>query len=90
MIKKFKTLDSNSRGSITLDEFKSMLEIRMHFFRDRIYSLFEEDMQKKGLKTMSFDVFIRLLSVFHPLSNREDKFKFMFRLYDFDGDGVVT
>jgi Ca2+-binding EF-hand superfamily protein len=44
LIKKFKSLDLNNRGAITIDEFRNLMEIRMHFFRDRIYALLDQEM----------------------------------------------
>ena len=90
LIKKFKTLDENSRGSLTLDEFKNLLEIRMHFFRDRIYTVLDTFMKREGFVTMNFDLFIKFLTVFHPLTSMDDKYKYMFSIYDLDGDGSIS
>ena len=30
------------------------------------------------------------MTVFHPQSEKDEKYKYMFRIYDYNGDGVVT
>ncbi|CAD8178647.1 unnamed protein product [Paramecium octaurelia] len=88
--KKFKILDKNSRQSIKIEEFKELLEIRMHFFRERIYTLIEEDMKKRKTETMDFATFMQYLTVFHPLADVESKKDYMFKIYDLDQDGKIT
>ena len=47
-------------------------------------------MESNKLITMNFDQFIKIMTVFHPQSEKDEKYKYMFRIYDYNGDGVVT
>jgi Ca2+-binding EF-hand superfamily protein len=78
------------RGEISVDELKKMLELRIHFYRDRFFELLESDMETKNITLLSFDQFLRAITVFHPQSSREEKLKYMFRVYDVDGDGQIN
>ncbi|KAM3146911.1 hypothetical protein pb186bvf_001065 [Paramecium bursaria] len=88
--KKFRQLDTSNRNSISLEQFKNLLEIRMHFFSQRIYQLIEFDMNQSSVETMDFQKFMSILSVFHPLTEKIDKLRYMFRIYDYNGDDKVT
>lgn len=47
-------------------------------------------MDRADIITINFDLFMKILTVFHPLTATEDKFKYMFRIYDLDDDGVIN
>jgi serine/threonine-protein phosphatase 2B regulatory subunit len=41
-------------------------------------------------ESANFTEFVRLLAPFSPRAPREDKVRFIFEVYDVDGDGVVS
>lgn len=42
------------------------------------------------VESANFTEFVRVLAAFSPRSPREDKVRFIFEVYDVDGDGVVS
>lgn len=86
LYKRFKRLDKDNKGSISREEFMSIPELVMNPLSPRILSLFDprhEDM-------VNFRNFIETLSIFRTNTSREQKTKFLFRLYDVDEDGYIT
>lgn len=58
----------------------------------RILSLFQTSSGEDALTSggVTFDVFVRTLNFFHAATPVEVKLKNLFRVYDIDGDGVVS
>eukprot|EP01112_Ceratiomyxa_fruticulosa_P016066 TRINITY_DN481_c0_g1_i1.p1 TRINITY_DN481_c0_g1~~TRINITY_DN481_c0_g1_i1.p1 ORF type:complete len:192 (+),score=37.03 TRINITY_DN481_c0_g1_i1:122-697(+) len=84
--KRFKRLDKEEKGSISTEEFMAIPELSMNPLKTRIIQVIDSD--KDGL--VNFKQFVRSLNVFHPQTPRSEKIKFMFQVYDIDGDGVVS
>mmetsp|Transcript_12662 Transcript_12662/g.10821 ORF Transcript_12662/g.10821 Transcript_12662/m.10821 type:complete len:125 (+) Transcript_12662:720-1094(+) len=47
-------------------------------------------MHAAGKSGIDFDMFAKILSVFHTKCPNETKMKYLFRLYDIDGDNTVN
>ncbi|KAJ4460478.1 putative calcineurin B [Paratrimastix pyriformis] len=72
-------------GTITAPAFKEALGLQDNLFADRIFLLF--DTNRNG--TLDFREFIQGLSVLGKRGTMEEKLRFSFRVYDFDGDGTI-
>ena len=53
---------------------------------DRIIAVFDQEKEDQ----VSFRQFVKTLSVFSPNASREDKIAFIFKVYDVQGDGVIS
>ena len=58
---------SGGKNGISIDDFKNYIEIKTHFFRERIYQVVEVEMKKRDKLEIDFDFFVKLLTPFHPL-----------------------
>lgn len=62
-------------------------EFRVHSpLLERIIELFDTDHDN----TVSFQEFIKALSVFTAGTSKDDKLRFAFNVYDIDGDGYIS
>eukprot|EP01006_Ploeotia_vitrea_P037975 TRINITY_DN66191_c5_g1_i1.p1 TRINITY_DN66191_c5_g1~~TRINITY_DN66191_c5_g1_i1.p1 ORF type:complete len:179 (-),score=94.94 TRINITY_DN66191_c5_g1_i1:206-742(-) len=86
LYKRFSALDRNHSGTLSTDEFQLIPELSMNPLCHRIIALFDVD----GTDRVNFEQFVRTLSVFHPSTPPEVKRKFAFKIYDVDGDGLVS
>ncbi|KAG5678470.1 hypothetical protein PVAND_008140 [Polypedilum vanderplanki] len=84
--KKFKKLDLDKSGSISSEEFMSVPEMKSNPLAQRIITLFDSN----GDGEVDFREFIATLSLFSVKSNKEEKLKFAFRIYDVDNDGLIS
>mmetsp|Transcript_18253 Transcript_18253/g.29991 ORF Transcript_18253/g.29991 Transcript_18253/m.29991 type:complete len:197 (-) Transcript_18253:271-861(-) len=82
----------NISGSIVDDglinklEFQQALGLPNSLFVDRMFALFDENNDE----AITFQEFLIGLSVFSPKGSLEEKLKFSFKIYDFDGDGQIS
>jgi serine/threonine-protein phosphatase 2B regulatory subunit len=79
-------------GTIDADEFQLALFGReasggttRDLFSDRIFACF--DSARDG--RLTFEEFVKGLSVFHPQATRDEKTEFAFRVYDLRGTGAI-
>ncbi|KAF7993072.1 hypothetical protein HCN44_005853 [Aphidius gifuensis] len=67
-------------------------ELKENPFRERIYAVFcrqnnhQENLRDEGI---CFEEFLEMMSVFSEQAPRDLKVFYAFKIYDFDGDGVV-
>eukprot|EP00741_Cyanophora_paradoxa_P017925 tig00021036_g17309.t1 len=73
-------------GLIDKEEFKQALGLRASLFVDRLFSLFDRNADGR----INFREFLTGLSVFCPKGTLEEKLKFSFKIYDFDGDERIS
>mmetsp|Transcript_10869 Transcript_10869/g.19033 ORF Transcript_10869/g.19033 Transcript_10869/m.19033 type:complete len:187 (-) Transcript_10869:337-897(-) len=73
-------------GLIDKAEFRQALGLPGSLFVDRMFALFDEN----GDNHINFQEFLVGLSVFCPKGSLEEKLKFSFKIYDFDGDGQIS
>eukprot|EP01113_Clastostelium_recurvatum_P022530 TRINITY_DN2691_c0_g1_i1.p1 TRINITY_DN2691_c0_g1~~TRINITY_DN2691_c0_g1_i1.p1 ORF type:complete len:198 (-),score=40.07 TRINITY_DN2691_c0_g1_i1:46-639(-) len=86
LYKRFVGLDKQEKGSISTEEFLAVPELSMNPLKSRIIQVF--DSKKDG--QVNFQQFVRSLNVFHPLTPKSEKLKFMFQVYDLNGDGMIS
>jgi serine/threonine-protein phosphatase 2B regulatory subunit len=84
--KRFKKLDTDGSGDIDRNEFKAIPSLASNPLIDRVLSIFDAD----GNGTVSFQEFVRALSIFSPDTPTENKQRFLFALYDADNDGKIS
>ncbi|AET40869.1 calcineurin regulatory subunit B Ecym_7012 [Eremothecium cymbalariae DBVPG len=84
--KRFMKLDRDSSGSIDKSEFMSIPGVSSNPLAGRIMEVFDAD-NSGGI---DFQEFISSLSIFSGRSDKEDKLKFAFKIYDIDKDGYIS
>ncbi|KAK9497325.1 hypothetical protein O3M35_004664 [Rhynocoris fuscipes] len=69
---------------IRQEDFKKILITKNPFFTDRVFQIFDKD--KSGSISMQ-----EFLDAMHQFAGQspDDKIKFLFRVYDLDGDGLI-
>ncbi|KAJ3447812.1 protein phosphatase 3 regulatory subunit b alpha isoform type [Anaeramoeba flamelloides] len=89
LYKRFKRLDKDGSGSITLDEFYSIPELVMNPLNIRVIGLFDPECEDVEKVSVNFKQFLKTLSVFSPNGSKEDKLKYAFKVYDIAGDDLI-
>ncbi|KAM9224191.1 NADPH oxidase 5-like [Leptosomus discolor] len=69
---------------ISLEEFKTALQVKESFFAERFFALFDAD----GSGTVSLEELLKALSLLVHGSEM-DKLRFLFQVYDVDGSGSI-
>ncbi len=89
--KKFMLLTTTKLGQnpltkkLSAEEFKSIPELQLNPFKDRIAKIFADENGMVG-----FDEFLDFFSVFSEEATREVKAYYAFKIYDFNDDGHIT
>ncbi|XP_046848601.1 calcineurin subunit B type 1-like [Xenia sp. Carnegie-2017] len=84
--KRFKKLDLDHSGSLSVEEFMSLPELQQNPLVQRVIEIFDTD----GNGEVDFKEFIEGVSQFSVKGNKESKLKFAFQIYDIDRDGFIT
>merc|ERR1712186_251129 len=84
--KRFKKLDLDNSGSLSVDEFMSLPELQQNPLVQRVIDIFDDD----GNGEVDFKEFIQGLSHFSAKGDMESKLRFAFRIYDIDNDGFIS
>eukprot|EP01125_Pyxidicula_operculata_P000397 TRINITY_DN10428_c0_g1_i1.p1 TRINITY_DN10428_c0_g1~~TRINITY_DN10428_c0_g1_i1.p1 ORF type:complete len:182 (-),score=23.66 TRINITY_DN10428_c0_g1_i1:19-564(-) len=84
--RRFKKLDTDGSGTLTIDEFMSIPELAVNPLLVRVIQIFDENKDNQ----VQFTEFIKALSVFSENGNKEQKLKFAFQVYDIDADGFIS
>lgn len=84
--KRFKKLDLDNNGSLSVDEFMSLPELQQNPLVQRVIDIFDED----GNGEVDFKEFIQGVSQFSVKGDKTSKLKFAFRIYDIDNDGYIS
>ncbi|KAK2120082.1 hypothetical protein P7K49_001468 [Saguinus oedipus] len=82
----FKKLDLDKSGSLSVEEFMSLPELRHNPLVRRVIDVFDTN----GNGEVDFKEFIRGVSQFSVKSNEEQKLRFAFSIYDMDKDGYIS
>ncbi|VDM47163.1 unnamed protein product [Toxocara canis] len=86
LARRFKKLDLDGSGSLSVDEFMSLPELQQNPLVQRVIDIFDED----GNGEVDFREFIQGISQFSVKGDKTIKLKFAFRIYDMDRDGYIS
>ncbi|XP_067941390.1 calcineurin subunit B type 1 [Watersipora subatra] len=84
--KRFKKLDLDNSGSLSVAEFMSLPELQQNPLVQRVIDVFDRD----GNGEVDFKEFIEGVSQFSVKGDKESKLKFAFKIYDMDKDGYIS
>ncbi|XP_008419589.1 calcineurin subunit B type 1b isoform X2 [Poecilia reticulata] len=84
--KRFRKLDLDGSGSLSVDDFMSLPELQQNPLVRRVIDIFDTD----GNGEIDFIEFIRGVSQFSVRGNQQQKLHFAFRVYDVDKDGFIS
>uniref|UniRef100_A0A3P8Y4B9 Dynein axonemal assembly factor 10 n=1 Tax=Esox lucius TaxID=8010 RepID=A0A3P8Y4B9_ESOLU len=84
--KRFKKLDLDNSGSLSVEEFMSLPELQQNPLVQRVIDIFDTD----GNGEVDFKEFIEGVSQFSVKGDKESKLRFAFRIYDMDKDGYIS
>ncbi|KAM6169475.1 calcineurin subunit B type 2 [Rhynchocyon petersi] len=84
--KSFRKMDLDKSGTLSVDEFLLMPELRNNPLLGRIIDLFDTD----GNGEVDFREFITGASQFSVRGAEEQKLRFAFSIYDMDKDGYIS
>uniref|UniRef100_A0A8R1DRH0 EF-hand domain-containing protein n=1 Tax=Caenorhabditis japonica TaxID=281687 RepID=A0A8R1DRH0_CAEJA len=86
LTRRFKKLDVDGSGSLSVEEFMSLPELQQNPLVQRVIDIFDED----GNGEVDFREFIQGISQFSVKGDKNTKLKFAFRIYDMDRDGFIS
>jgi len=86
LYRRFKKLDSDGSGSISVEEFLTIPELAVNPLLERIISIFDTNHNGE----IEFSEFISGLSTFTQKDKKEAKLRFVFQIYDVDCDGYIS
>merc|ERR1712048_1451942 len=84
--KRFRKLDLDNSGSLSVDEFMSLPELQQNPLVQRVIEIFDQD----GNGEVDFREFIEGVSQFSVKGDKSLKLKFAFKIYDIDKDGYIS
>jgi len=76
--------DPNTR--LSKDQIMDLQELKVNPFKDRICAVFSSS----GDGDMTFEDFLDMMSVFSENAPKNVKVEYAFRIYDFDGDDMIS
>jgi Ca2+-binding EF-hand superfamily protein len=85
MYERFRKLDREKTGVISREEMMMVPELAMNPLADRIV---DTVLLEAGETAVNFKRFLTVIGCFHH--NSPDALKYLFKLFDCDGDGVVS
>mmetsp|Transcript_11182 Transcript_11182/g.26138 ORF Transcript_11182/g.26138 Transcript_11182/m.26138 type:complete len:195 (+) Transcript_11182:2-586(+) len=101
--KRFNLLDAQGKGYISKSDFDYLPELANNPMADRILQCLGDGSQEEGEAAakeasnrkqkpdeVDFATFVRALDCFSPYATPKRKLDLMYRLYDFDGDGLIS
>ena len=86
LYKRFKKLDKDGNDELTPEEFLGIPALTNNPLVHRVIKVFDKNKDGK----ISFLEFLNGLATLSTGADDEQKLKFVFRVYDFDDDGVIS
>eukprot|EP00770_Monocercomonoides_exilis_P000466 MONOS_464.1-p1 / transcript=MONOS_464.1 / gene=MONOS_464 / organism=Monocercomonoides_exilis_PA203 / gene_product=protein phosphatase 2B / transcript_product=protein phosphatase 2B / location=Mono_scaffold00007:189837-190889(+) / protein_length=250 / sequence_SO=supercontig / SO=protein_coding / is_pseudo=false len=86
MYRRFRKLDTDRSGTITLEEFQAIPGIADNPLLSRLVAIFDVNHDKE----VEFREFITGISTFSSDATVEEKLKLFFNIYDVDHDGYIS
>nr|AAO59418.1 calcineurin B [Schistosoma japonicum] len=86
LAKRFRKLDLDGSGSLSVKEFMSLPELQQNPLVARVIEIFDTD----GNGEVDFKEFMDGMSQFSVKGEKEAKLKFAFKIYDMDKDGYIS
>lgn len=86
LVRRFRKLDLDGNGSLSVEEFMSLPELQQNPLVKRVIDIFDSD----GNGEVDFREFIEGISQFSTRGNKETKLRFAFKVYDVDKDGYIS
>merc|ERR1712086_583788 len=96
---RFSSLDKQSHGYLTREDFLRIPELAINPLGDRIVHAFFYESRNTDEEKVDFKDFVRVVAHFRPvkknplknkLNTRMEKLHFAFRMYDLDGDDKIS
>lgn len=89
--KRFSQLDpsstaNNKNARLDQEKIEDLHELKVNPFKDRICKVFSSSSDGN----MTFEDFLDMMSVFSENAPKNVKVEYAFRIYDFDGDDVIS
>uniref|UniRef100_A0A6G1SDW9 Calcineurin subunit B type 1 n=1 Tax=Aceria tosichella TaxID=561515 RepID=A0A6G1SDW9_9ACAR len=84
--KRFRKLDIDNSGTLTVEEFMNLPELKQNPLVKRVIEIFDED----GNGEVDFKEFLLGISQFSVKGDKMAKLRFAFRIYDIDNDGYIS
>ena len=84
--KRFIKLDTHGRGYITIHDLATLPDVDKNPLGDRIWRV----LAQTGENSIDFKAFVKALATFNDKGNEDEKIKFLFKVYDIDGDGYIA
>jgi len=84
--KRFKKLDLDNSGMLSVEEFMSIPELQQNPLAQRVIDIFDDD----GNGEVDFKEFIQGVSQLSVKGDKSSKLKLAFRIYDIDNDGYIS
>ena len=79
-------IQANKNARISKEKIMELQELRVNPFKDRICEVFSSSHDGD----MTFEDFLDMMSVFSDNAPKNVKVEYAFRIYDFDGDDMIS
>ena len=83
--KRFRKLDLDNSGTLSVEEFMSLPELQQNPLVQRVIEIFDQEN-----KEIDFKEFIEGISQFSVKGDKHAKLRFAFQIYDIDQDGFIS
>ncbi|PAA63863.1 hypothetical protein BOX15_Mlig029669g2 [Macrostomum lignano] len=84
--KRFKKLDIDGSGSLSVEEFMTLPELQQNPLVQRVIDIFDVDQNGE----VDFKEFIQGVAQFSVKGDKDAKLRFAFKIYDIDKDGYIS